>query len=145
MRPLRGRRIGLRAAAVGLAASVLIIGCTGENLFTGPVTGGSTLVPTVEITTPGDGTTIAVGDSVLVTAKLTSANGVTQVTMSGVFSSGPTAFISQVISLPTSPDTTISRFLKQAGITTGSAKIIVQASDVFGGTGSDTVSVTIGS
>jgi len=123
----------------------VVAGCTGENLFTGPTTGssGSLLGPTVEISAPAANAVIALGDSVQVTAKVTSDNGVNQVTFSGVSGTGATVFVSQVVTLANATDTTVSRFLQQAGTVTGAAKIIVQARDILGGTGADTVSVTI--
>jgi hypothetical protein len=124
-------------ALAGLAA------CTGENLFTGPALGGSLLGPTVDISAPAAGATVAATDSVQVTANVASDNGITQVTFSGLFSTGTAAYISQVVSL-SATDTTISRFLKRAGTTTGAAKIIVQATDLLGGVAADTVSITIG-
>jgi uncharacterized protein YfaS (alpha-2-macroglobulin family) len=129
------------AATFILAA---IAACTGENLFTGPALGGTLLGPTVEITAPAAGATVAPGDSVQVTVNVASANGVSQVTFSGVFGTGTAAFISQVVSL-SSQDTTLSRFLKQTGTTTGSAMIIVKASDLLAASAADTVTVTIGS
>jgi len=121
------------------------IGCTGENLFTGPSTGGSQLGPTVEVTAPGAGAIIALGDSVQVTADVTSSTGVSQVTFSGTFSNGVAAFISELVVLQSAQDTTVSRFLRQASGTNGSVRIVVQARDVVGRIGADTVLVTIGS
>ena len=145
MRPSEGRRIQLRSVSAAVFAMAALAACTGENLFTGPSLGGGALGPTVDITAPAAGATFATGDSVQVTATVTSANGVTQVTLSGSFATGASAFVTQVVSLPNSPDTTLSRFLKRAGTNTGSARIIVQATDLLGGSGADTVAVTIGS
>jgi hypothetical protein len=132
-------------AVAAMAAFAVVAGCTGENLFTGPTTSssGSLLGPTVEITAPAANAGVLLGDSVQVTAKITSDNGVNQVTFSGVFTTGATAFVSQAVTLASVTDTTISRYLKQAGTVTGTAKIIVQASDILGNIGADTVSVTI--
>lgn len=138
----RGPRPSRLAAFAVVAAA---IGCTGENLFTGPSTGGSQLGPTVEVTAPAAGTIIALGDSVQVTANVVSSTGVSQVTFSGTFTNGVTAFISEVAVLQSAQDTTISRFLRQAAGTNGSARIVVQARDVVGKIGADTVLVTIGS
>lgn len=127
-----------------MAGFAVVAGCTGENLFTGPATGGGSLLgPTVDITAPAANTVVAIGDSVQVTARVTSASGVNQVTFSGVNASGGAAFVSQVITVSNASDTTISRFLKQSGTVTGGASIIVQAKDVTGGLGADTVAVTI--
>jgi hypothetical protein len=134
----------LRVAAAMAVGVAVFAACTGENLFTGPTIAGSLLGASVEITEPAEAAAIAVGDSVRVTAHVASENGISQVTFGGVFATGTTAFIQQVVSL-SSPDTTISRFLKQAGTATGSAKIIVQAQDILGSQAADTVTVTIGS
>jgi len=145
-RPKSGRGIQARAAVAAMVGFAVVAGCTGDNLFTGPTLGGggSLLGPTVEISAPAANAVIATGvDSVQVTAKITSDNGVNEVTFSGVFTSGTTAFISQVVTLPSATDTTVSRFLKRAGTSTGTARIIVQAKDILGATGADTVSVTI--
>jgi hypothetical protein len=132
-----------RFALVAIVAAA--IGCTGENLFTGPSSGGSQLGPTVEVTAPGAGAIIALGDSVQVSANIVSSTGVSQVTFSGTFTNGVTAFISEVVVLQSAQDTTISRFLRQAAGTNGSARILVQARDIVGRIGADTVLVTIGS
>lgn len=145
-RPGSGRGIQARFALAAMAGFAVVAGCTGENLFTGPATGsgsGSLLGPTVEISAPVANAVIPVGDSIQVTAKITSANAVNQVVFTGLFETGITAFTAQVVTLSNVTDTTISRFLKQPGTGTGSARIIVQAKDILGGTGADTVSVTI--
>jgi hypothetical protein len=130
-----------------LAACALVVAaaCTGENIFpTGVVGGGGGGEgPVVEITMPAEGAAVNVGDSVQVQANITSDNGANQVTLGGVFAGGGTAYVQQVITLNVTLDTTVSRFIRPAGTTTGDAKIIVQAKDVLGNTGSDTVSVTI--
>ena len=125
----------LRPVAAAVLALAAVAACTGENLFTGPSLGGGLSGVTVAITAPAEGATFATGDSVQVTARVASVNGVTQVTLSGAFATGTSAFVTQVVSVPNSPDTTLSRFLRRAGTTTGSAKIIVQATDLLGGSG----------
>lgn len=141
-RPAAGRSIRLRVAAVMAVGVAVVAACTGENLFTGPSTSTTLLGVTVEVTAPASGDTIPVGDSVQVTAHVQSENSVTQVTFGGVFEGGTTAFVSQVVSL-SATDTTISRFLKQAGTSTGGAKIIVLGQDLLGSQAADTVAVTI--
>jgi len=143
-RPSVGHPTRSHALVATAAAFAVLAGCTGENLFTGPALGGTLLGPTVEITVPAAGAAVAAGDSVQVTASVASDIGVNQVTFSGSFTTGTTAYITQVVSL-SSQDTTLSRFLKPAGTTTGSARIIVEATDLLGGAGADTVTVTIGS
>jgi hypothetical protein len=124
-------------------AVTFVVGCTGENLFTGPSLGSSLLGPTAEITAPAPNAVVASGDSVQVTANVASDNGVTEVVFSGVFNTGTAALVSQTVTLPSARDTTISRYLQRSGAATGAAKVIVQARDVVGATASDTVSVTL--
>ncbi|MDH3423642.1 MAG: hypothetical protein OEN00_11665, partial [Gemmatimonadota bacterium] len=142
-RPVEGRRIRLRVAAAAVAGLAVMAACTGDNLFTGPSLGGTLLGPSVEIEAPAANAVVGATDSVQVRTTVASENGVTQVTLSGVFPTGTAAYISQVVSLPNPQDTTISRFLKRSGTATGSARIIVQATDLLGGTAADTVTITI--
>ena len=141
----QGRHVRLRAIGTAVIAVGALASCTGENLFTGPSLGGGLTGPTVEITTPAADATVAAGDSVQVSASVTSSNGVSQVTFSGFFTTGTTAYIAQIVSLPNPADTTLSKFLQPAGTGTGEAKIIVEATDILGGSSADTVTVTIGS
>jgi hypothetical protein len=138
-RPQDGRQFRLRAVAVAFA---VLVGCTGDNLFTGPSLGGGLLGPTVEISAPAAGASVPSADSLQVTAKVASSNGVTQVTFGGTFTTGTAAYTQQVVTL-SSQDTTISRFLKRAGTGSGSARIIVQATDLLGASAADTVTITI--
>ncbi|HUG36614.1 MAG TPA: hypothetical protein VML54_06660, partial [Candidatus Limnocylindrales bacterium] len=81
-----------------------------------------------------------------VTATLTSGDGITEVVWSGTLDAGgPAPFTPITVPLTAVNDTTMSRFLKRSGATAGAAKIIVTARDVFGATGADTISVTLGS
>jgi hypothetical protein len=63
---------------------------------------------------------------------------------SGNFNDGGTAFTAQTVTLPNPTDTTVTRSLEQPGTTAGAAKIIVQATDLLGATGADTLAITIG-
>lgn len=139
------RRNRARLAAACVLALTTSVGCTGENLFgLGVVgTGGGGTEPQVEITAPAANAVLNAGDSVQVEASITSDNGVNQVTVSGVFDGGGTAFVQQVLTMSVTTDTTISQFVQPAGVTTGAASIIVEARDVLGNTGSDTVAVGI--
>lgn len=144
MRAPGARAIRLRLA---LATGCLFVtaACTGVNIFpTGVSTseeqGGP---PTLEITQPAAAAALTVGDSVQVTASVTSGTGVNQLTMSGSFLTGTSAYVQQVISLSAATDTTVSRFLQPAGTQTGDARIVVQATDLLGNTGADTVQVTV--
>ena len=143
MRPSRrGRSSGLRLAAVALVA-VTLPACTGENLFTGLGATTGILGPEVDITAPQPNLALTVGDSVQVTANLSAPDGVSSVRYTGLFSGGGTAFTEIQFTLPNPQDTTVSRFMRQAGTTTGNVRIIVEATDLLGAKGADTVVVII--
>ena len=141
-RPVRaGRSSGPRLAAAFLA--VLAVGaCAGENLFTGVSI--SDQKPQVQITAPAASAAVAAGDSVQVTADITGTRGISQVKFTGVLDAGgAAAFPEQIVSLPNPPDTTISRFMRRSGATSGAAKIIVEATDILGDKGADTVAIVL--
>ncbi|MGD8287260.1 MAG: hypothetical protein PVJ80_00550 [Gemmatimonadota bacterium] len=119
--------------------------CTGVNIFptgvaAGDDTGGA---PTVDITEPAADAALTQGDSVRVSADVTSTTGLNQVTLSGSFMSGTSAFEQQVVSFSGATDTTVTRFLQPAGTQTGDARIVVQARDLLGNVGVDTVLVSV--
>lgn len=135
-----------RAGVLGSCALLVSVACTGENFFPLSVAGaggGELEAPTVEISQPAEDADLILGDSVQVTAAITSTNGVNQVTLSGSFESGASAYVQQVVSLAGATDTTISRFLQPAGTAAGAARIVVLAADVLGNDGADTVSVNV--
>ncbi|MBM4182777.1 MAG: hypothetical protein FJ207_00975 [Gemmatimonadetes bacterium] len=136
----KGRSTDLRRAAA-LVAALALPGCAGENLFTGSATVDQG--PQVEITAPATNTGVAAGDSVQVTANITGPRGLSQVTFTGAFTAGGTAFTAQTVTLANPPDTTVSRFMKRSGATTGNATIIVEATDALGDKGADTVAVVL--
>jgi len=144
MRSRGARPGGAWIAAGALAAAVTVAACTGDNLFTGVVLSTQLTAPEVTITAPTDNSTVTAGTPVSVTAQVTSSQGVSQMIFSGIFDAGGTAFTSQTISLPNPKDTTVTQSLAQPGTATGSAKIIVQATDILGATGADTLVITIG-
>lgn len=134
----------MRMAGAALVVAAVLGACTGENLFTGLARTSSLLGPEVEITAPQPGLGLAVGDSVQVGATISSPDGVTEVSFSGVFTAGGAAFVSEIVTLPGPTDTTLTNFLQQAaGGGTGDVNIIVEATDVLGDRGADTVQVSI--
>ncbi|MDH3271619.1 MAG: hypothetical protein OEN56_09820 [Gemmatimonadota bacterium] len=137
----RGRLRAAIAAAVGI---VILSACEGKNLFTISATGGET-GPTVEITTPSVGFTIAVGDSILIEANVNAPSGGNQATYKGVAEgSGSVLYTQETADLNGLVVVTLSNYLRAApGQTAGSANIIVEVSDALGEIGADTVSVTI--
>jgi hypothetical protein len=116
--------------------------CAGENLFQGLAT--SDQGPRVEITAPSAGAAVAAGDSVQVSADITGQRGISQVKFSATFTSGGgAALVEQTVTLANPPDTTLARFMRRSGATTGSASIIVEATDALGDKGADTVAVVL--
>jgi hypothetical protein len=138
----RAPRRGLRLA-VALTAAAALPACTGDNLFTGLGAFTGLLGPEVEITAPQNNLTLAVGDSVQVTANVSSPDGVASVKYTGLFTGGGEAFTEITVALPNPQDSTVARYMKQAGTTTGNVRIIVEATDVLGEKGADTVNVII--
>ena len=146
MRPrLQGRRAGVRSALTAFAALGLAVACTGDNLFTGPALGtGSGEGPSVQISTPANGSSLPVGDSVLVTASAQSDLGMVEIVFGGEYTpAGTQAFAPKIRSLAGTFDTTVAVFLLPVGTTPGDVLIVVQAEDVTGGTGADTVTITL--
>jgi hypothetical protein len=141
-RPARpGRSTGPRLAAA-LLAVVALPACAGENLFQGLAT--SDQGPRVEITAPTEGAAVPAGDSVQVSADITGNRGISQVKFTGTFTSGGgAALIEQTVTLANPPDTSLSRFMRRSGATTGGVSIIVEATDALGDKGADTVAVTL--
>jgi hypothetical protein len=141
-RPGKRRRVASRFGGAVAAAGVLAA-CTGDNLFTG--LGRSVpQKPEVTITAPPAGITVPVGDSVRVTATIESTQGVSQVSFSGILDAGGGAFTAVDVTLPNPRDTTLSRVLRRTTSTAGGARIIVEATDILGRRGSDTVAVQLG-
>jgi hypothetical protein len=132
----------LRFAAT-LAVAVALPACTGDNLFTGVGALAGLLGPEVEITAPQNNLGLSVGDSVQVTATVSSPNGVSTVKYSGLFSGGAPALTEILVTLPNVQDSTVSRYMKQIGSTTGTVRVIVEATDALGEKGADTVNVII--
>lgn len=136
------RRMPRRFALIlGLVATAA---CTGENLFS-LATSASALGPTVDITAPSEGFTIALGDSLLITVSAEAASGVQTLDYRGVHPSGLNAYGPLTVT-PVSGQTSvnITEFLQPStDQTTGTAWITVTVTDAVGVTGMDSVNVTI--
>jgi hypothetical protein len=146
--PMRRRESGRRTStclAGALLAGVVVAACAGENTFTFAASGRDLLGPEVDITAPIPPVTIAPGDSVQVTATLTSSEGITEVSWTGTLDAGGAAPFAPIVVSVAARDTTMSRYMVRLGATGGAAKIIVTARDITGDTGADTISVTLGS
>jgi hypothetical protein len=139
-----GVRPPARIAGALLTAAV-VAACAGENLFTFGARSGDLLGPRVQITAPIGTVTLLAGDSVRVTANITSQQGVTEVSWTGVHDGGGAApFNPIVVPLAGVRDTTMSRYMTRLdGTPAGTAKIVVTARDLVGDSGADTISVTL--
>lgn len=136
------RRVPGRLALIaGLLATAA---CTGENLFTFGVA-TTALGPTLEITAPTAGFTIAVGDSVLISARANAPSGVTTVGYKGEYATSAAAYIAETENIAggeTAPE--ITNYLQASGgQVAGSVWIIVTLTDAVGGTATDSVSITV--
>lgn len=140
-----GRRVAARVGA-GVLTAVLVAACAGENLFPAfIVTAPEDLLgPQVDITAPSGPVTVPPGGTVSVTAALSSGEGLTQVAFTGTLEAGGAAFTPVTLALASPRDTTVTQVLTRSTATTGTARIIVTATDVTGDQGADTVSVTLG-
>lgn len=126
------------------AFALMSLGCAGENLFSlaGSVSDSG---PAVAISVPSAGFTIALGDSVQVTANVSAPEGAASVSYSGVYSSGGgAAFTAETQTLANETATTVTNYLAAAaGQTAGEAYLYVQVFDTSGESGIDSVRVTI--
>lgn len=132
------RRIALVVALFATAA------CTGENLFS-LATSASALGPSIDITAPTSGFSIALGDSLFVKVTAEAASGVQTFQYRGVHPSGLNAYGPLDVT-PISGQTSIEaeEFLQPSpDQTTGIAWISVTVTDAVGVTSTDSVSVTI--
>ena len=136
-----GRRI---AALCAIAGGLFLSACAGENLFSLTAGSGAT-GPTVGITTPGEGFTIAVGDSILVLADVTAPDGATSATYSATFTdTGDAAYTTETETLGNVPAANLNNYLKAAdGQVAGLAYVVVEITDALGAMGKDSVKVTI--
>lgn len=150
----RGRsRCFIRAGAVVVSALVLS-GCDGDNLFTGPSVTGDMTAPSVTILEPtaDSVTTHTIGEPLLVSVLLSDNRGVDSVLVEGFAIRGNVdtgldevipRFESQTILLEGSPvDTTVTRALiATADGFVETVQIVTTAWDEVGNFGADTVSI----
>ncbi len=139
-----GRERRLAVCGVALAA-LSLAACRGDNLFSlaATVAGNE---PTVLITAPGGGNTIAKGDSILILAEVTAQAGLTAVDFRGEYadSIGGDAYIPERQSANGSTFLRVNnRLLAVDGQVTGEVYIVVEATDLAGAQGKDSVKVTI--
>jgi hypothetical protein len=138
----RGRRL---AAGLLLLAVLPLGACRGENLFslTGTVAGTE---PRVLITAPGAGGTIATGDSILILAEITAQEGLTTIDYRGEYadSIGGDAYVSERESGGGSTFVRVNnRLVAVVDQVPGEVYIVVEATDLAGAQGKDSVKVTI--
>jgi hypothetical protein len=132
------------AAICFLAGTLVLSACAGENLFS-LTAGAGAAGATVDITAPGEGFTVALGDSVLVLTDVTAPDRATLVTYRGTHpDTGDDAYIGQTETLGNVPAATLQTYLKAADTqVSGSAYVVVEVTDALGQTGIDSVKVSI--
>ncbi len=133
-----------RTVLAVVLGGLVLAGCAGENLFSLSASVGE-LGPQVQMSAPGEGGTIAPGDSIRITADVTSSSGVSSVSYRGNYvSSGTAAYTAETETLAGETTVSLSNFLLAAdGQVAGQVYIVVEATDQIGGTGKDSVKVTI--
>lgn len=138
-----GIRFG-RGFALALGAMVAT-GCAGENLFGLPGSvGDQSGAPVVEITAPAEGAGVVLGDSVLVSAEVTAANGGGAIVYRGSYADGTDAFVPEFGNMNGVAASTLTNYLRAAGgQTAGSAYIVVEVTGLGGGLGKDSVQITL--
>ena len=127
-----------------LVAVVVLSGCAGENLFQNLVAlGGAS--PTVSITAPNEGFTMAQGASVQITAETNTPNGLTIAEFKGVYvDTGTEAFVPQTQSFQNVPFASLSQVLAAAAVQTpGDVYIVVSVTDGQGEAAADTVKIIL--
>jgi hypothetical protein len=131
-----------RALAV-VAAMTVSAACTGENLFTHPGTGG-TGAPSVMITAPTPGYSIAVGDSILVMAEVNAPAGGGAVIYRGTYGNGVHAYLEEPANMNGINIATLATYLVPVGTQVGgTAWIAVEVEDVGGVAAVDSVEISI--
>ena len=142
--PSKARRTRCNLTLIlAFGGGLFLSGCAGENLFS--VTAGvSELGPQVLITAPGEGFTISVGDSILVLADVTAAEGAVTAEYSGDYTSGEAAYTAQTASLGGVTFVRLTKYLRAVDAqVAGAVYIVVEVTDQSGGVGKDSVKVTI--
>lgn len=129
--------------------SILVVGaatlaaCAGENLFSLPGTTGGTS-PDVEITAPAEGLTIALGDSILITATVNAPVGGADILYRGTYPDGTAAYAQETGNMNGVQAATLTNYLQAAaGQVAGSPYVVVEVTGVDGEVGKDSVKVTI--
>lgn len=144
MSTARDRRPGVATFMALVAAGVMMSACAGENLFSLAATGGAG-GPDVEITSPTENFTIAIGDSIRIQANVNVPNGGGPVLYRGTYS-GTTqdAYTSETANLNGLVVATLDNRLRAVtGQTAGSVYLVVEVTGLGGGIGKDSVKVTI--
>lgn len=126
-----------------VAGALAAAACAGENLFTLPGTatqGG----PDVEITAPTEGFTLALGDSILITAEVNAPVGGGAILYRGTYPDGAAAFAQELGDMNGVQAATLTNYLQAApGQVTGSPYVVVEVTGLDGQVGVDSVKVTL--
>lgn len=143
------RRTGRSRAHRGLlltalVSSVVLAGCAGENLFSLAASVGE-VGPEVSIKAPSEAFTLAIGDSILVTADVNAPAGTGSAAYRGNYVTGGTAaFVAETETLGGVAVASLSNYLRAAaGQVSGSVYIVLEVTDLAGDVGKDSAKVTI--
>jgi hypothetical protein len=146
MRPPRTVARPVRAAwTVGVIVGVIALGgCRGENLFSLAASVAQP-GPTVNMTQPGPGFTVAVGDSLRVQAEVTAGAGLTAITYRATYATSDSdAFGPESQAYAGEPFARVDNWLQPgASQVAGDLYVVVQATDRTGAVGVDSVKVQI--
>ncbi len=144
MKTLVTGSVGPRAAFVAVLLSAVALGaCRGENLFSlpGSVTPDG---PQVTITAPGDGLTVAPGDSILVLAEISAPAGIGDISYEGTYADGSDAYIAEDGTGDGAAFLQATNYLNAvAGQEAGDVYVKVSANDLAGAIGLDSVKISI--
>ena len=138
------RRPRAAMAACVIVGAALLRACRGENLFSLAASVAQP-GPTVTMTQPGPGFTIARGDSLRVQAEVTAASGLTVVAYRASYAAtGSDAYGPETQTYAGAPFARVDNWLRPQGTqVVGDVYVVVQATDLGGAVGTDSVKVQI--
>ena len=131
-------------AACAIMGATFLGACRGENLFSLAASVAQP-GPTVNMTQPGPGYTIAPGDSIRILAEVNSPAGLSTVDYRGTYpADGSDAYVGESASFPGEPFRRLDNWLQPAaGQVAGDVYIVIEATDLTGAMGKDSVKIQI--
>lgn len=131
-------------AACAIVGAAFLGACRGENLFSVAASVAQP-GPKVTMTQPGPGYTIAPGDSLRVLAEVTAPAGLSQVAYRGTYTADDSdAYTPETQSFAGEAFSRVDNWLQAAGTpVAGDVYIVVEATDLTGAMGKDSVKIQI--